>query len=60
MAAQLSRYTAKHIIVLGESARGVRVSGTASVGDPKRALALLLAQTKVEITDLPGLLILRQ
>ncbi|MNX52190.1 fec operon regulator FecR [compost metagenome] len=60
VAAQLSRYTAKHIIVLGESARGLRVSGTASVGDPKRALALLLAQTKVEITDLPGLLILRQ
>jgi len=58
-AAQLSRYTGKHILVLGEAARGVRVSGTANVGDPKRALALLLAQTKVGITDLPGLLILR-
>ena len=58
-AAQLARYTGKHILVLGELARGTRVSGTASIADPKRALDLLLAQTKVGITDLPGLLILR-
>lgn len=58
-AAQLARYTDKHILVLGELARGTRVSGTASIADPKRALDLLLAQTKVGITDLPGLLILR-
>ncbi len=58
-AARMSRYTSKHILVLGEAARSVRVSGTANIADPQRALALLLAQTKVEITDLPGLLILR-
>lgn len=58
-AAQLARYTGKHILVLGELARGTRVSGTAIIADPKRALDLLLAQTKVGITDLPGLLILR-
>lgn len=58
-AAQLSRYTGKHILVLGDRAQRTRVSGTANIADPKRALALLLAQTKVKITDLPGLLILR-
>jgi transmembrane sensor len=58
-AARLSRYTGKYILVLGDAAKSVRVSGTANIGDPKRALALLLAQTKVGITDLPGLLILR-
>ncbi|WP_144657981.1 FecR family protein [Achromobacter dolens] len=58
-AAQLARYTGKHILVLGELARDTRVSGTAGVADPKRALDLLLAQTKVRITDLPGMLILR-
>ncbi|WP_372341578.1 FecR family protein [Achromobacter insolitus] len=58
-AARLSRYGGKHILVVGEAARSLRVSGTASIGDPKRALALLLAQSKVDITDLPGLLIVR-
>ncbi|MFY4259966.1 FecR family protein [Achromobacter xylosoxidans] len=58
-AAQLARYTGKRILVWGERARGTRVSGTAGIADPRRALDLLLAQTKVEITDLPGLLILR-
>lgn len=58
-AARLSRYGGKHILVLGEAARSLRVSGTASIGDPKRALALLLAQAKVGITELPGLLIVR-
>ncbi|OCZ67730.1 iron dicitrate transport regulator FecR [Achromobacter xylosoxidans] len=58
-AAQLARYTGKRIVVMGELARGTRVSGTAGIADPKRALDLLLAQTKVRITDLPGLLILR-
>ncbi|MDF8365766.1 FecR family protein [Achromobacter anxifer] len=58
-AARLSRYGGKHILVLGEAARNLRVSGTASIGDPRRALALLLAQSKVGITELPGLLILR-
>ncbi len=58
-AAQLSRYTGKHILVLGELAQGTHVSGTVNIADPKRALALLLAQTKLRITDLPGLLILR-
>lgn len=58
-AAQLARYTGKRILVLGELARNTRVSGTAGIADPKRALDLLLAQTKVGITDLPGLLILR-
>ncbi|MGE8658865.1 MAG: FecR family protein [Achromobacter sp.] len=58
-AAQLARYTGKRILVLGERARNTRVSGTAGIADPKRALDLLLAQTKVRITDLPGLLILR-
>jgi transmembrane sensor len=37
----------------------LRVSGIASIDDPKRALELLLAQAKVGITELPGLLILR-
>ena len=50
---------AANILVVGEAARSLRVSGTASIGDPKRALALLLAQSKVDITDLPGLLIVR-
>lgn len=58
-AARLSRYGGKHILVLGDTARRLRVSGTASIGDPKRALELLLAQAKVGITELPGLLILR-
>lgn len=58
-AARLARYGGKHILVLGEAARSLRVSGTASIGDPKRALALLLAQAKVDITELPGLLIVR-
>lgn len=58
-AAQLARYTSKRILAWGERARATRVSGTASIADPRRALDLLLAQTKVEITDLPGLLILR-
>ncbi|MGS1108420.1 FecR family protein [Achromobacter anxifer] len=58
-AARLSRYGGKHILVLGDTARRLRVSGTASIGDPKRALELLLAQAKVDITELPGLLILR-
>lgn len=58
-AAQLARYSGKRILVWGERARGTRVSGTAGIADPRRALDLLLAQTKVEITDLPGLLILR-
>ncbi|MBB1626587.1 FecR domain-containing protein [Achromobacter sp. UMC71] len=58
-AAQLSRYTGKHILVLGDLAQGTHVSGTANIADPKRALALLLAQTKIRITDLPGVLILR-
>ncbi|MGB3435699.1 FecR family protein [Achromobacter sp.] len=58
-AARLSRYGGKHILVLGEAARGLRVSGTASIGDSKRALVLLLAQAKVGITELPGLLIVR-
>ncbi len=58
-AAQLSRYTTKHILVLGDRAQRTHVSGTANIADPKRALALLLAPTKVRITDLPGLLILR-
>ena len=57
-AARMSRYTSRHIVVLGKAARNVRVSGTANIADPQRALALLLAQTKVEITALPGLLIL--
>ena len=57
--ARLSRYGGKHILVLGDTARRLHVSGTASIGDPKRALELLLAQTKVGITELPGLLILR-
>lgn len=57
-AAQLARYTGKRILVWGERARAARVSGTAGIADPRRALDLL-AQTKVEITDLPGLLILR-
>ncbi|MBC9903399.1 FecR family protein [Achromobacter xylosoxidans] len=58
-AARLSRYGDKHILVLGDTARRLHVSGTAGIGDPKRALELLLAQTKVGITELPGLLILR-
>ena len=58
-AAQLGRYTGKHILVMGDAAQRTRVSGTANIADPKRALALLLAQTPVRITDLPGLLILR-
>jgi transmembrane sensor len=58
-AARLSRYGGKHILVLGETARRLRVSGIASIDDPKRALELLLAQAKVGITELPGLLILR-
>lgn len=58
-AARLSRYGGKHILVLGETARRLRVSGIASIGDPKRALELLLAQARVGITELPGLLILR-
>jgi len=58
-AARLSRYGGKHILVLGEAARSLRVSGTASIGDSQRALTLLLAQAKVGITELPGLLIVR-
>ncbi|CAB3717621.1 Protein FecR [Achromobacter deleyi] len=58
-AAQLARYTGKHIVVMGDAARRTRVSGTANIANPKRALDLLLAQTPVRITDLPGLLILR-
>lgn len=58
-AAQLSRYTGKYILVLGDRAQRTHVSGTANIADPKRALALLLAQAKVQITDLPGVLILR-
>ena len=42
-----------------EAARNARISGTARLADPKRALELLLAQTRVRITDLPGLLLLR-
>ena len=41
------------------AARNARISGTARLADPKRALELLLAQTRVRITDLPGLLLLR-
>ncbi|MDH2053364.1 FecR family protein [Achromobacter marplatensis] len=55
----LARYSAKHILVIGEAAKAQRVSGTALVADPQRALELLLAQTPVRVTDLPGLLILR-
>ena len=58
-AAQLSRYTSKRVLVLGQAARNARISGTARLADPKRALELLLAQTRVRITDLPGLLLLR-
>jgi len=58
-AQRLSRYTRKHILVLGGPARAVRVSGTAQVSDPARALSLLLAQTPVRIDELPGLLVLR-
>lgn len=58
-AARLSRYTGKHILVLGDPARRIRVSGTVNVADPQHALTLLLAQTQVRITALPGLLILR-
>ena len=43
----------------GQAARNARISGTARLADPKRALELLLAQTRVRITDLPGLLLLR-
>ena len=42
-----------------QAARNARISGTARLADPKRALELLLAQTRVRITDLPGLLLLR-
>lgn len=55
----LARYSAKHILVLGQAAKTQRVSGTALVADPLRALELLLAQTPVRVTELPGLLILR-
>lgn len=55
----LARYSAKHILVLGQAAKAQRVSGTALVADPLRALDLLLAQTPVRVTELPGLLILR-
>ena len=55
----LARYSAKHILVVGEAAKTQRVSGTALVADPQRALELLLAQTPVRVTELPGLLILR-
>lgn len=58
-ATQLARYTGKHIVVMGDAARHTRVSGTANIANPKRALDLLLAHTPVRITDLPGLLILR-
>ena len=55
----LARYSGKHIMVMGDAARAQRVSGTANVADARRALELLLAQTPVRVTDLPGLLILR-
>ncbi|MGE8675611.1 MAG: FecR family protein [Achromobacter kerstersii] len=55
----LARYSGKHIVVMGDAARAQRVSGTANVADTRRALELLLAQTPVQVTDLPGLLILR-
>ncbi|MFY0480183.1 FecR family protein [Achromobacter marplatensis] len=55
----LARYSAKHILVMGEAAKAQRVSGTALVADPQQALELLLAQTPVRVTELPGLLILR-
>jgi len=55
----LARYSGKHIVVMGDAARAQRVSGTANVADTRRALELLLAQTPVQVTDLPGLLLLR-
>ncbi|WP_454674564.1 FecR family protein [Achromobacter pestifer] len=55
----LARYTGKHILVMGEAAKAQHVSGTANVANPLRALELLLAQTPVRVTELPGLLILR-
>jgi transmembrane sensor len=55
----LARYSGKHIMLMGDAARAQRVSGTANVADARRALELLLAQTPVRVTDLPGLLILR-
>lgn len=55
----LARYSGKHILVMGNAAKAQRVSGTANVADAARALELLLAQTPVRITRLPGLLILR-
>lgn len=59
VAEQLSRYTGKLVVVLGETARSQRISGVAKVADPQRALALLLAQSRVRVYDLPGLLLLR-
>ena len=50
-------HTSKRVLV--QAARNARISGTARLADPKRALELLLAQTRVRITDLPGLLLLR-
>ncbi|WMD21361.1 FecR domain-containing protein [Achromobacter seleniivolatilans] len=56
---ELARYTGKTILVMSDAAKAQRVSGTANVADPQRALELLLAQTPVRVTNLPGLLILR-
>ena len=50
--------TSKRVLVLGRP-RAMRASPAPRAADPKRALELLLAQTRVRITDLPGLLLLR-
>lgn len=53
----LGRYTHSLLIVVGDKAKAIRVSGVVNATRPAAALALLLAGQAVNVRELPGMIV---